>query len=167
MSLPFCVLSLNKMEEYTMSMRKSFIATMFRRKTVLNLANSAGHPYSLLNYLESCSIKNGNVTVGYVQGLTTNGTTLNIDHFAVDPGTRNGIKADDMIRAFANLVKAELVNIDIIAFSLGRAGAGNDIQKLANARQDLLQRIGAVNVLQTQVNAARIVVSADWHKVNW
>lgn len=134
---------------------------------MLTLTNSGGYPFSLLSFLENCSIKNGKDTVGYVQGLSINGAILNIDHFAVNPGTRKGIAADDMIRTFAKLVKAELSNIATITFNLGRAASDSNIQDLANGRQALLQRIGAVNIQQAQVNPTRIVVSADWHKAQW
>ena len=150
-----------------MSIKSAFMAGMLRRRPVLTLTNAGGEPYSLKGYLDSCFIKNGSDTVGYVQGLSTNGNTLKIDHFAVAPDKRNGISADDMIKAFAHLVRAELLNINVIAFDLGRATSGSDIQTLANARVALLTRIQAVNIVQKQVNKTCIVVSGAWHQANW
>lgn len=133
---------------------------------MLTFTGYGNAPYSLISR-DNCYIRKGSDTVGYIQGLQINGSTLSLEHFAVNPDKRGDIKADDMLRGFAKLVKSENSDIEIITFDLGRATSDSDIKRLANAREVLLKRVGAVNVKQTKVNPSRIVVSGDWHKAMW
>lgn len=143
---------------------KTFIAFF----TELRLTKSHGAPYSLTGLLNDCYIKKGFLTVGYVQGLQLIGQQqLLIDHFAVDPRNRVGIKAEDMLRTFAKQVELDLPNVQIIRFELGRNSPHYTVQKLADLREALLIRIQADNVQQNWPNPNCIVVSGDWDKKFW
>ena len=77
---------------------------------------------------------------------------------------------ESCLRAFTRQLKLEKTSINSIQFDLARM-AGNpspsDVQALADARENLLARIGASNISKFAANNNRIVVRETWNKANW
>jgi predicted GNAT family acetyltransferase len=140
---------------------------IFWRSKKIRYFSFGGGNYLLLPDAPDCYVKQGNVSVGYLQTMMLQSNQLHIDHFAVDSSQiGNGI-AEQLLRGFAAIVKEQSPSTTSISFDLGRATSSSDIFKLAKARTSLFHRIGASDIQQRQPNKDCIVVSAVWSRNNW
>lgn len=127
-----------------------------------------GTPYELtMFYAPDCYVKEGSGAIATFETMSLKGTTLHIDHFAMDHSLRGSGKAEQVLRGFARLVAEQTQGVKQITFDLHRSLAGDDIEKLACARSALLERIGARNVRLRRPNENCICVAAVWDKADW
>lgn len=129
--------------------------------------NGGGLPYDFNNFIEDCYIKKGGQSVGYAHGLSLSGSELTINHFAVDSKLSGKSKGEEVLRELAKLINNQLPNVVTILFHLTRSTPGDNIQKLANARERLLQNVNATNIQQNQIKPDTIAVTGRWDKANW
>jgi len=140
---------------------------MFWKKPTFTFTNAGGEPFDLIRCRENCFIKKDQVTVGYVQGLSASSSSLTIDHFAVDSGLIGKGQGEEVLREFAKLIEKQAPHIQTMDFNLGRATSNSNIQKLADAREALLNKVNAINVQQLLIKPGSIVVIGTWNKANW
>lgn len=99
--------------------------------------------------------------------LQENNTIVHVDHFALTTDTRNKGRGEEVLRAFARLVAEHEPPIRQIKFSLYKR-SGGDVATLADGREALLNRIGAIKVWQEKPNSRDvIVVHGNWLRGNW
>lgn len=128
-----------------------------------------GVPYSLAGGTPDCYVKAGSEPIATFETLSLrdNGNVLHIDHFALNSSrTRNGL-GEITLRGFARLVAEQLPEVDQITFELYRSLPGTDLEKLAQARFDLLERVGAHDVAKVRPNNHCICVRGTWTRVSW
>ncbi|WP_434136854.1 hypothetical protein JQR88_25030 (plasmid) [Pseudomonas luteola] len=100
------------------------------------------------------------------------GNTLKVNHFALhDPFIGKGM-GEYCLRAFAARVANSIPGIDTINFALYQSTEETksdlaSLKKLAAAREALLVKIGAVNILKIQVNSECLEVTGSWPKALW
>jgi hypothetical protein len=85
--------------------------------------------------------------------LLKNSDEINIDHFAVAGKYAGGKLGKDCLELLARSVKLQCPDVKSIKFELYRKSgppSQADLQKLADARQELLIKVGAINVAQKQ-----------------
>lgn len=140
---------------------------MFWKKSMFTFTNGGGSPYDFNNYIEDCNIKKDGQSVGYAYGLSLYGSELTISHFAVDSKLRSKSKGEEILRELAKLINDQLPNVGTILFDLTRSTPGDNIQKLADARERLLQNVNATNVQKIQIKPDTIEVTGRWDKANW
>lgn len=127
-----------------------------------------GAPYELnLSRAPDCYVKEGPRSVATFESMSVEDKSLHIDHFAMDNSLRGSNKAGSVLRGFAQLVAEQTPEISQITFDLHRSAQGSDIEKLANARSALLERIGACDVRLRKPSEHGICVSAFWKKAQW
>jgi predicted GNAT family acetyltransferase len=118
----------------------------------------------------ACNVFVGDTHVASFEALSYGATTLRVDHFATTGNMRGKGLGEPCLRTFAQKLALENISINIIQFDLGRV-AGNpsqsDIQDLADAREKLLTKIGALNITKFRPNNSRIVVQGTWNKASW
>lgn len=112
-------------------------------------------------------MKEGQRSIAFFENVSTSGDALHIDHFAVDTDLIGCRRAETILRGYAQLVLQQAPHIEKITFDLHRANTGSDIEKLANARFALLERIGARNIRKCWPNLRRVQVCAEWRKAQW
>ncbi|MBD8872476.1 hypothetical protein [Rhodanobacter sp. DHB23] len=117
-----------------------------------------------------CYVKDGFGSLATFELMSLRGValdTLHIDHFALDASRKGKRLAESVLRGFARLVAEQAPQIKRITFDLYRSSEGSEITKLAQARSNLLNRIGAREVAQHQPNMHCICVSGVWDKAHW
>lgn len=127
-----------------------------------------GGPYMMtLSLPPDCYVKKGQRSLATFETLSIKNTTLHIDHFAVDKDLQGSQVAEIVLRGFAQLVAKQTPEITQITFDLHRSVGKDDIQKLADARFALLNRIGAEEVSKRKPNRHCICVAGRWDKERW
>ncbi len=135
--------------------------------------DQGNNKYILKPGLDARGVINGQ-DVCAVERLQINGGTLKIDHFAItsyEVGQSEG-QGEKCIREFAALIASQNSNINNIDFYLYSTtpkiqNTPSLLQKVADARENLLNKIGATNVHQNQISPMCIEVSGTWPKQRW
>ncbi|WIE32640.1 hypothetical protein [Agrobacterium tumefaciens] len=130
---------------------------------------SGNTPFTLSIFNSKCYVRDEDGDVAFFESISfqENDTVLQIDHFALTTDLRNKGRAEEVLRAFAELVAVQKPAILEIKFSLHRRLTG-DIQSLADGRERLLRRIGAIDVWQERPNSyGVIVVHGRWRSDDW
>ncbi|CEG14890.1 hypothetical protein XAC3562_1330014 [Xanthomonas citri pv. citri] len=140
---------------------------MFCRRAKVRYCAYNGASYQILPSPPTCYVKKGKENIGYFEGTTISASSLHINHFAVDSSITGEGKGERMLRGFAALIKVQCPSVSQIIFDLGRSTANSNIQKLAQARVSLFQKIGAINIQTHQPNGWCLVASATWSKSQW
>jgi hypothetical protein len=112
--------------------------------------------------------------IGVFERIKVNGITLNVGHFAVtsyEVGLSEG-KGEKCLREFAALVISQNPNIQNINFCIFStiSKVQNDpvlLQKVADARSNLLIKVGATNVSINSLSPTCIEVRGNWSKQHW
>ena len=117
---------------------------------------------------------------GYINGvpvctfetMDVNGDFLHIEHFALRSNLIGRNLGEKCLRAFADLVRTQQPSIKCISFSLYRSTSKTKecesrLLKLANARKNLLEKIGAVDISFKKPNQECYDVTGKWYKSQW
>lgn len=132
----------------------------------------AGSPYSFGagGGDSACNLFVCSTHVASFETLSYERSTLKVEHFATTGGMRGKGLGESCLRAFTRQLKKQNASINSIQFDLARM-AGNpssrDVRMLADARENLLRRIGASNISRYVPNNSRIVVRGTWNKECW
>ncbi|MBP2572385.1 hypothetical protein J2767_003563 [Agrobacterium tumefaciens] len=128
-----------------------------------------GMPYSLAGGTPDCYVKDGSERIATFETLSLrdNGNIFHIDHFALDSSRKKQRLGEVVLRGFARLVAQQLPDVNQITFELYRCLPGTDLEKLASARSDLLERVGAHDVTKVRPNNHHICVTGKWARVRW
>ena len=134
---------------------------------MLKYFGTRGVPYPVGN--SDCYVYDNSDWVATFEliSLQDNGATLHIDHFALDTSVRGRRMGEPVLRGFAQLVAAQLPKVNQITFELYRCQPNTDLEKLAKARSELLERIGAQDVVISRPNDRRLCVKGAWPKSRW
>lgn len=148
------------------SLRKLF---RLLRNAEISFCAYDGTPYTLINSALDCYVKEGRHSIATFETMSfrNRGSVLHIDHFAVTTSMRGRGKGAAILRGFAQLVMEQRPCVDRITFDLGRARDGSYIEKLAEARSELLKAIGAHDIREGRPNSRRICVSVVWGRDRW
>jgi hypothetical protein len=112
---------------------------------------------------------------GYIDGdhvctfeqMSLSEPALQIRHFAVTSSNKGRYLGERCLRGFTQLISMQAPTITTVNFSLYKASSGSDIDKLANARASLFNKIGATGVFVSHPNTTCREVSGIWSKANW
>lgn len=126
-----------------------------------------GVEYEIYPYAYDCYVHSDGENIAYLQLMTLRTQSLLIEHFAINSAYVGQGLGEVVLRGFADLIRNQLPSIMRIEFDLGKSTSISNIHQLAEARENLLSRIGAVDVQRKYPNKSCIVVSGVWHKTNW
>ena len=148
--------------------------------------NSNEHDYTFNSRCpDNCYVKNNNLgfnQIGYFQDMTFDKDKfhiegsqelqafdqLHIEHFAVAGSQKGKKKGEPLLRGFAALLAEQVPSVTYMTFSLCKATSNSDIEKLANARESLFDRINATDIIKEPIAGnPNIIVHAKWAKDKW
>ena len=152
------------------------LINFFRRKNNTNTGiyfQSFGEtPYHLSNGTPDCYGYLGGEHVCTFETLSIRGNSFHIEHFAVETDVIGNKVGEKSLRAFAKLISSQNPSLEYISFSLHRSTSATknseqSLIKLAEARQALLEKIGAVEIEVSNPNSECYDVTARWYKDMW
>ncbi|MDO5631866.1 MAG: hypothetical protein Q4G22_08515 [Paracoccus sp. (in: a-proteobacteria)] len=141
---------------------------LWRGEPAIRYCGHGSTPYRLTAAVpRDCHVYQGASYIATFETMEWRGDTLHIDHFAVDAAMKGQGKGEAVLRGFARLVAEQAPDITRITFDLYRHTEDRDVEKLAQARRNLLDRIGATELNQRKTATGNICVSAVWDKQHW
>lgn len=135
--------------------------------------DQGNNKYVLKSKADAHGVINGREICSF-ERIDINGSTLNINHFAItsyEVGLSEG-QGEKCLREFAALVASQNSNIKNIDFCLYSTttkiqNTPSLLIKVADARENLLIKLGSTNVLKNPISSTCIEVRGTWSKQHW
>mgnify|MGYP003150530414 FL=1 len=131
-----------------------------------------GAPYQLNLHSEDCYGYLDQKHVCTFETMHIQRNSLHIEHFAIVTDVIGHKLGQQILRAFARLVDEQNPSLGYMSFSLHRSTSATkrsqeSLLKLAEARKQLLEEIGAVDIEINRPNSECYDVTAKWYKAMW
>jgi hypothetical protein len=136
----------------------------------LKLYAHARAPYDLNNYGDKAYVYNNNEHIASFENVEVRDNFILINHFSVTGDCIGKSLGKPCLELFAQSVSSQKPEIEMIKFSLHRISGSrtyDKLEKITDAREELLEVIGAVNITRQKTNSDTIVVEGEWPKSAW
>lgn len=127
-----------------------------------------GAPYRIgVGSSDKCEITCCSTVFCVFEDITVTSGKVHVGHFSVEAPFRGRNIGEQCLRKFAAHIARLDPTITLIEFSLYKLPTNFPHQRIAQARFDLLNRIGATATAMSQLPQGNFLVCGSWDKSKW